>query len=106
MRPEDRQAIFTGSCEITDDGAWDFAGEDTQRYLHSLHPYPARFIPQLPRKAVEEYTTPGQTVLDPFAGCGTALLESVIAGRNAIGIDNNAVACLVSRAKTAQKPVR
>lgn len=100
MKQEDRKAIFTDSTEILRDGAWDFAGENTLPYLHALHPYPARFIPQIPRKAIEAYTKPGQTVLDPFAGCGTTLLEGIVAGRNAIGVDNNAVACLISRAKT------
>ena len=82
-----------------DNGEWDFHDEDTQQHLHSLHPYPARFIPQIPRKAILEWSSSGDVVLDPFCGCGTTLLESIILDREAIGIDNNAVACLVSRAK-------
>lgn len=101
MKKEERKAIFSGEGTSLK-GEWDFSGENTQEYLHSLHPYPAKFIPQIPRKAILEYTNQGQTVMDPFAGCGTTLLESVLLGRNAIGIDNNAVACLVSRAKTAK----
>lgn len=81
---------------------WDFSDEDTQEHLHSIHPYPARFIPQIPRKAMLDYSQPGDTVLDPFVGCGTTLLEASLLGRTSIGIDNNAVACLVSRAKVAQ----
>lgn len=85
----------------TQDNGWDFHDEDTQEHLHALHPYPARFIPQIPRKAIRELTYPGDYVLDPFCGGGTALLESILMGRPAIGVDNNAVAALVSRAKTA-----
>ncbi|MCG2717237.1 MAG: site-specific DNA-methyltransferase [Nanoarchaeota archaeon] len=44
----------------------------------------------------------GETVLDPFCGCGTTLLESSLMDRPSIGVDNNAVACLISRAKTQQ----
>ncbi|MBN1874933.1 MAG: hypothetical protein JXA33_11940 [Anaerolineae bacterium] len=84
---------------VQDEG-WDFPDADTQQHLHSLHPYPARFIPQIPAKAITTYTKPGDRVLDPFCGGGTTLLESILLGRPAIGVDNNAVACLVSRAKT------
>ncbi|MBN1658175.1 MAG: hypothetical protein JXA93_07220 [Anaerolineae bacterium] len=99
-----RTAIYgllsTPENEVEDEG-WDFSDADTQQHLHSLHPYPARFIPQIPAKAIAAYTQPGHCVLDPFCGCGTTLLESILLGRPAIGVDNNAVACLVSRAKTA-----
>ena len=84
---------------ITED--WDFAGKNTQKHLHSLHPYPARFIPQIPEKAIKEWTQKGEVVMDPFCGGGTTLLESIILGRPAIGIDNNSVATLVSKSKVA-----
>ena len=64
-----------------------------------MHPYPARFIPQIPRKAIQDYTKPGDTVLDPFCGCGTTLLEASLLNRVSIGVDNNPVANLVSKAK-------
>jgi len=81
---------------------WDFSDEDTQEHLHSIHPYPARFIPQIPRRAILEYSRPGDLVLDPFAGSGTTLLEASLLDRPSIGVDNNAVAHLVSHAKTVQ----
>lgn len=80
---------------------WDFEEEDTQEHLHALHPYPARFIPQIPRKGILGYSREGNVVLDPFCGCGTTLLESILLGRPAIGVDNNEVACLIARAKVA-----
>jgi len=82
------------------DSEWDFHEEDTQEHLHALHPYPARFIPQIPQKAISQWSHPGDLVLDPFCGCGTTILESILLGRPAIGIDNNDVAILISRAKT------
>lgn len=104
--PASRPAIFTSGAEgdwvVGPEGEWDFHNNHTAEYLHALHPYPAKFIPQIPRKAILEYSTPGAVVLDPFVGCGTTLLEASLLGRRSIGIDNNAVAILVSKAKTAK----
>ena len=99
-----RKAIYGTTSEQIENlcnGDWDFHDENTQRHLHAIHPYPARFIPQIPNKAIRTWTELGEVVLDPFCGCGTTLLESVILEREAIGVDNNAVACLISRAKVA-----
>lgn len=68
--------------------------------IHSLHPYPAKYIPQLPAAILAENTNERHTVLDPFCGSGTTLVESALGGRASIGIDSNPVACLISRAKT------
>jgi site-specific DNA-methyltransferase (cytosine-N4-specific) len=80
---------------------WDFDGANTSEHLHSLHPYPAKFIPQIPRKVITEQSAGGALVLDPFCGCGTTLLEASLLGRPSIGVDNNSVAVLVSKAKVA-----
>jgi DNA modification methylase len=88
------------SAGIETDEDWSFRGANTQEHLHGLHPYPARFIPQIPRRAIEEWSKPGECVLDPFAGGGTTLLEASLAGRPSVGVDNNAVAHLVASAKT------
>ena len=98
-----RKAIYTEADEaklIEKGTAWNFHDEKTQEFLHNLHPYPAKYIPQIPRKAILEYTEVGETVYDPFCGSGTTLLEASNYGRNAIGTDNNAVAVLLSKAKT------
>lgn len=83
----EREAIYTEeSMEEIESTDWDFMGENTQMHLHSLHPYPARMIPQIPARAIELWSKKGDRVLDPFAGCGTTLLEAVIRGRNAVGV--------------------
>jgi site-specific DNA-methyltransferase (cytosine-N4-specific) len=94
-----RKAVY-GAIGVDEGGDWDFKGADTQEHLHSIHPYPARFIPQIPRLAIRRYAKPGQRVLDPFAGGGTTLLEAALAGCPSVGVDNNAVAHLVAVAKT------
>lgn len=79
---------------------WDFKNTKTGFLTHSVHPYPAKFIPQIPESIMLELAKPGQTVLDPFCGSGTTLIEALRMGCNAIGIDANPLACLISRAKT------
>jgi hypothetical protein len=62
---------------------------DTGYLSHSLFYYPARFIPQIPRFCLREYTKSGDWVIDPFAGSGTVGLEAVLMNRNAILLDIN-----------------
>lgn len=87
---------------------WSFANEsraNTSAYTHSYHRYPAKFIPQIVDKLVTEYTNVGDTVLDPFGGCGTTLVESKLLGRQSIGIDVNPIAKLITQVKvTPIKP--
>lgn len=76
-------------------------GNGSTTYLtHNFHTYPAKFIPQIPKSTIKALTKEGDTVLDPFCGCGTTLVESKLLNRHAIGVDLNPIATLVSRAKT------
>lgn len=74
---------------------------DKNYLTHNFHPYPAKFIPQIPKAIIDRYSQPGDVVLDPFCGCGTSLVEAALAGRVSYGSDINPIACMVSRAKTA-----
>lgn len=78
---------------------FDFNGADTSYLTHSLHPYPAKFPPQLPQTILKKYSNKGETVLDPFCGSGTTLVEARLQGINAIGIDVNGLSCLLSKVK-------
>jgi len=79
---------------------WDFVGANTGYLTHAIHPYPAKYIPQIPKALIRELASIGDTVLDPFCGSGTTLVEALRLECNAIGIDANPLACLISRAKT------
>ncbi len=99
----ERKAIYTRENEasLIDLGLpWNFEDFSSSSSLHDLHPYPARFIPPIPRRAIELWSKEGDLIYDPFCGCGTTLLEASLLGRRSIGTDNNDVAVLVSRAKT------
>jgi site-specific DNA-methyltransferase (cytosine-N4-specific) len=69
---------------------------------HNMHPYPAKFIPQIPNTMIKLFTKPGDTVLDPYCGSGTSLVEARILGRHAIGIDLHPIAVLMSKVKTTK----
>ena len=79
---------------------WEFEREDTRYLTHGFHPYSSKYIPQIPRNLVSVLTTRGETVLDPFVGSGTTLVECSLLGRNSIGIDINPLACLISKVKS------
>ena len=51
---------------------------------------------------IDNYTQPGDWILDPFCGSGTLLVEASTSDRNSIGTDFDHVAAFVSRAKTAR----
>jgi len=81
---------------------WDFPDAKTIYLTHGLHPYPAKYIPQIPRALIQELSSVGDTVADIFCGSGTTLVEALTLKRNAIGIDANPLACLISEAKTTR----
>jgi len=81
---------------------WNFAGERTNSLTHGLHPYPAKFIPQIPHQLIKELSEPGETVADIFCGSGTTLVEAMVLNRNAIGVDASPIACLISEGKTTR----
>lgn len=78
---------------------FNFSGADTMYLTHSLHPYPAKFPPQLPKTILQEFGKEGDTVLDPFCGSGTTLVEARLLGYNAIGVDVNGLSSLLSKVK-------
>lgn len=68
---------------------------------HNFYRYPARFSPTFARAAIQVFTKPGDTVLDPYVGGGTSLVEALALGRNGIGVDISELAEFVSSVKTA-----
>jgi DNA modification methylase len=66
---------------------------------HNFHPYPAKFVPQIPAELIQSLSRPGDWILDPFVGSGTSLVEARLAGRNSVGIDVNPLSCLIARVK-------
>lgn len=80
---------------------WTFINKSTTRFTHALHLYPARMHPEIARRVIAEYAPDRRSVvLDPFVGSGGVLLEAMLNGNNAVGIDINPFAILLSKVKT------
>ena len=79
---------------------WSFTEDDTGYLTHDLHPYPAKFIPQIPAHLIARLSMRGDMVLDPFGGSATTAVEAVRLGRRAISFDANPLSALIGRVKT------
>ena len=82
---------------------WDFKEEETKEYTHGIHNYPAVMVAPISRniiKLMKSYTTIN-SLLDPFSGSGTVLVEGMLANiPNIAGNDINPLALFISQAKT------
>ena len=78
----------------------DLPERERTKHVHRLHPYLGKFIPQLAEVFLRKYFKPKQTVLDPFAGSGTTLVQANELGINAVGYDISAFNVLLIHAKT------
>ena len=56
--------------------------------------------PSIARGAVADWSALGDTVVDPFCGSGTVLVEAQAAGRAAIGVDASPLATAIARVRT------
>lgn len=81
---------------------WAFTDEITSIYTHDIHPYPAKFIPQIPNRLIRSLSEEGEVVLDPFAGSCTTATEASRLGRYSISIDANPLSALIGKAKTVK----
>jgi SAM-dependent methyltransferase len=79
-------------------------GED-RAHVHGFHTYPARMHPVTAARLVEAFSQKGDSVLDPFCGSGTVLVEALCLGRAATGIDLNPVAVKLATTKTRRRQV-
>jgi hypothetical protein len=72
-----------------------------QRAGHSLHEisYRACFKPQLPAFFINQFTSPGDLVFDPFMGRGTTPIEAALQGRLSAGSDGNPLCTMLTAAR-------
>lgn len=68
---------------------------------HSLFRYFGKLPPTLVKRILEENLPKGKgNVLELMCGSGTSLLESLLSGRQSVGIDVNPLSVLISKVKT------
>lgn len=93
---------FPAPCEISHGDLLSLAlSANTSGLTHGLHRFPAKYIPHVPRWAVNHYATEECVVLDPFMGSGTTLVEALGAVDRSYGTDIDPLARLISAAKTS-----
>lgn len=78
---------------------WNFKSRQSFLLAHKLHRYPATFLPELAEKVISTYSKEGDVVLDIFSGSGTTILEARRLQRQAIGIELNPLAILITQVK-------
>jgi len=76
------------------------------KHVHRLHPYLGKFIPQIVEVFLRKYFQAGQTIIDPFCGSGTTLVQANEMGVNSIGIDISAFNILLCNAKTQKYDIK
>ena len=75
--------------------------KDPKYATHGIHTYKGKFYPQLVKSLFNlSNLKPGETILDPFCGSGTVVLEGYLNGLNAVGLDMNPIAIKIATAKT------
>ena len=82
---------------------WSFADKtrkDTSYITHGYYTYPAKFIPQVAAKIMQDYSKEGDIIVDPFLGSGTTVVEALVNKRIGIGVDVNEIAVLLAKVKT------
>jgi len=72
-------------------GSWSFNGESAKRVGHE-----APFPKELPKRCIKLFSFVGDTVLDPFSGSGTTMIEALNNDRNSIGIELEPKHCQTS----------
>ena len=92
---------FINFDNIPENREWAFESvRSTEQWTHGYHRYPAKFLPDVVRKIIEEYAKGSKLIADLFAGCGTTLVEAKIHGISSVGVDINPVAQLITKVKT------
>jgi hypothetical protein len=79
---------------------------EIRAHVHGFHAYTARMHPVTARRLIDDLSPPRATILDPFCGSGTVLVEARLAGRRALGTDANPLAVALATLKTQAWPGR
>lgn len=88
LQPENFELEPTNVWSFPDRGSW------ATHYLNAK--YRGNWAPQVVRNLILRYSKEGGLILDPFVGSGTTLIEAKLLFRNAIGVDINIDAVMLT----------
>ncbi len=72
--------------------------------IHAFHSYPARMHPHIAREAVAAFAPEGGgSMLDPFCGGGTTIVEAMRAGWRTLASDINPLALALTRVRSTRR---
>jgi len=88
--------------EIDEDWSFvEYKPSDTGKWTHDYHRYPAKFIPQLVERLIDEYISLEDAhINDPFMGCGTTIVTALSRGFKTSGTDINKIAYFITKVKS------
>ncbi|HPB47631.1 MAG TPA: hypothetical protein PLX16_03335 [Exilispira sp.] len=99
--PQDIIQVFNTKEIDTDWSFIEYKPSDTGKWTHNYHRYPAKFIPQLVEKLIDEYIICSEAhINDPFFGCGTTIITGISRGFKVSGTDINKIAYLITKVKS------
>ena len=81
---------------------WDFPGKAGKGGRYTK-PYRGSFLPEMAKMAIEKYSSEGDLVFDPFAGCGTTVIEAKYLKRNSLGYEINSEGIAIANEMLKQK---
>lgn len=79
--------------------AWRRACVNTECTLHQLSPYIGKLKTTIARDLITAFTSPGNLVVDPFAGSGTIPFEAALLARRTFASDISPYSVVLCRAK-------
>lgn len=101
----EQDKVLINAFSSLPDNYWDFKNEDTRCYTHGIHGYPAVMVAPISRNLIRiaKKHQEVNSILDPFMGSGSVLIESQVANVNNIyGVDLNPLAKLLSKVRTTK----
>ena len=78
---------------------WNGSVVGSECSLHQLSPYIGKMKSAMAKKLITAFSNKGDTIYDPFAGCGTVALESWILNREVVANDLNPYASVLTNGK-------
>ena len=98
LHTPDRPTLDGGTTSSGD--LWHSVSSRWGHSMHTMCSYQGMFPAKVAHQFIQQYSRPGELVLDPFSGRGTTPLQARVEGRRAIANDLSPLAYVLSRAKT------